>query len=314
MRVATESFVNSMIGQANGLASQLDNLENEVTTGLSVQAPSDNPGAMVTTLNDLASQSAEQQYGSNITTLQSQANSVFSALKSLQSITSQAQSIAVEAGSGTATQTTLNEYASQVTALIQQAVQLVNSQDPETGQYLFGGTNSGQQPFTATTDANGNVTGVSYQGNASVNQANIAPGISVSVEVPGVNNSGSGSQGLITDSRTGADLFNHLIALQNDLLSGSTSAVTGTDTTNLQNDEDNMTYQVANNGNVQTRLNTASSFATSQSTTLNQGISAASGADVVQVMVQLNQTQSAYEAALEGTSRIMQVSLVDFLA
>jgi flagellar hook-associated protein 3 FlgL len=314
MRVATESFVNSMIGQTNGLASQLDNLENEVTTGLSVQAPSDNPGAMVTTLNDLASQSSEQQFGSNITTLQSQANSVFSVLKSLQSITSQAQSIAVEAGSGTATQTTLNEYASQVTALIQQAVQLVNSQDPETGQYLFGGTNSGQQPFTATTDANGNVTGVSYQGNASVNQANIAPGISVSVEVPGVNNSGSGSQGLITDSRTGADLFNHLIALQNDLLSGSTSAVTGTDTTNLQNDEDNMTYQVANNGNVQTRLNTASSFATSQSTSLNQGISAASGADVVQAMVQLNQTQNAYEAALEGTSRIMQVSLVDFLA
>jgi flagellar hook-associated protein 3 FlgL len=314
MRVATESFVNSMIGQTNGLASQLDNLENEVTTGLSVQAPSDNPGAMVTTLNDLASQSSEQQFGSNITTLQSQANSVFSVLKSLQSITSQAQSIAVEAGSGTATQTTLNEYASQVTALIQQAVQLVNSQDPETGQYLFGGTNSGQQPFTATTDANGNVTGVSYQGNASVNQANIAPGISVSVEVPGVNNSGSGSQGLITDSRSGADLFNHLIALQNDLLSGSTSTITGTDTTNLQNDEDNMTYQVANNGNVQTRLNTASSFATSQSTTLNQGISAASGADVVQAMVQLNQTQNAYEAALEGTSRIMQVSLVDFLA
>lgn len=302
-----------MISQTNGLAAQLDNLENQVTTGLSVQAPSDNPGAMVTTLNDLASQSAEQQYGSNITTLQSQANSVYSVLKSLQSITSQAQSIAVEAGSGTANQTTLNDYAGQVTALIQQAVQLVNSQDPETGQYLFGGTNSGQQPFTATTDANGNVTGVSYQGNASVNQADIAAGISVSVEVPGVNNSGTGSQGLITDSRTGADLFNHLVALQNDLLSGSTSTITGTDTTNLQNDEDNMTYQVANNGNVQTRLSTAASFATSQSTSLNQGISNASGADVVQAMVQLNQTQNAYEAALEGTSRIMQVSLVDFL-
>ena len=313
MRVATDSYVNSMISQMNGLASQLDTLQNEVTTGLSVQAPSDNPGAMVTTLNDLASQSADQQYTSNITTLQSQANSVYSVLQSLQSITSQAQSIATEAGSGTVNQTTLNEYAGQVTALIQQAVQLVNSQDPETGQYLFGGTDSGQQPFTATTDADGNVTGVTYQGNSSVNQADIASGISVSVEVPGVNNTGTGPQGLITDSRTGADLFNHLISLQNDLLSGNTSAITGTDTQNLQNDEDNMTWQVANNGNVQTRLNTASSFATSQSTSLNQGISNASGADTVQAMVHLNEAQNAYEAALESTSRVMQISLVDFL-
>lgn len=313
MRVASDSCVNTMISQVNALAGQLDSLENEETTGLAVQAPSDNPGAMVTTLNDLASQSSEQQYSSNITTLQSQADSVYSVLQSLQSIVSQAQSIATEAGSGTATQTTLNDYAGQVTSLIQQAVQLVNSQDPETGQYLFGGTDSGQQPFTATTDADGNVTGVTYNGNSSVNQADIATGTSVSVEVPGVNNTGSGSQGLITDSRTGADLFNHLIALQNDLLSGNTSAITGTDTTNLQNDEDNMTYQVAYNGNVQTQLSTASSFATSQSTTLNQGISNASGADTVQTMVQLNQTQDAYEAALESMSRVMQISLVDFL-
>ncbi|HEV2454241.1 MAG TPA: flagellin [Verrucomicrobiae bacterium] len=314
MRVATDSFVNSMISQTNDLRAQLDSLENQVTTGLKVQAPADDPGAMVTTLNDLASQSTEQQYGKNITTLQSQANSVYSVLQSLQTIVSQAQSIATEAGSATANQTTLNDYASQVTALIQQAVQLANSQDPQTGQYLFGGTASGQQPFTATTDANGNITGVAYQGNSSENQSEIAPGVAVSVNVPGVNTSGSGAPGLITNSQTGADLFNHLISLQNDLLSGNTSAVTGTDANNLQKDEDNVTYQVAYNGNVQTRLNTASSFASSQSNSLTQAISNVSGTDVVQAMVQLNQTQTAYEAALESTSRVMQVSLVNFLA
>jgi flagellar hook-associated protein 3 FlgL len=314
MRVATDSFVNSMISQTNDLRAQLDSLENQVTAGLKVQAPADDPGAMVTTLNDLASQSTEQQYGKNITTLQSQANSVYSVLQSLQTIVSQAQSIATEAGSATANQTTLNDYASQVTALIQQAVQLANSQDPQTGQYLFGGTASGQQPFTATMDANGNITGVAYQGNSSVNQSAIAPGVTVSVNVPGVNTSGSGAPGLITNSQTGADLFNHLISLQNDLLSGNTSAVTGTDANNLQKDEDNVTYQVAYNGNVQTRLNTASSFASSQSNSLTQAISNVSGTDVVQAMVQLNQTQTAYEAALESTSRVMQVSLVNFLA
>ncbi len=312
MRVATDSYTNALISQVNALSAQMSNLENEETTGLSVQAPSDNPAAMETTLNDLAGQAAQQQYSDNITTLQSQANSIYSALQSLQTITSQAESIATEAN-GANSQTDLNDYAGQVTSLIQQAVQLVNSTDPETGQYLFGGTDSGQQPFTVTTNADGNVTSVTYQGNSSVNQTEIAPGVTISAAVPGVNTSGTGPQGLITDSRTGADLFNHLIALQNDLLSGNTSAISTTDTQNLQNDENNMTYQVAYNGNIQTRLDTASSFATSQSTSLTKAISNASGADAVQTAVQLNQTQTAYEAALETTSRVLQVSLVDFL-
>lgn len=314
MRVATDSYTNTFLNEVNSLSGQMNNLENEVTTGLSVQAPSDNPGAMQTTLNDLAGQAQQQQYTSNITTLQSQANNVYSVLQSLQTITSQAQSIVTEASSGTASQSTLNDYASQITALIQQAAQLVNGQDPSTGQYLFGGTASGQQPFTVATDANGNVIGVTYQGNSSVNQSEISPGVTISVNVPGVNNSGSGPQGLISDSRSGSDLFNHLITLQNDLLSGNTTAITSTDQSNLQTDENNMTYQVAYNGNVQTRLNTASSFANNQSTSLSKSITSASGADAIQAMIQLNEAQTAYQAALEATTRVMQISMVNFLS
>ena len=302
-----------MLNEFSLLKSQQGNLQNQVATGLSVSAPSDNPDAMETTLDDLASQSTQQQYSSNISTAQSQANSVYSVLQSLQTITSQAQTIATEAGSGTASQTDLNNYATQVSGLIQQALQLVNTKDPSTGQYLFGGTNSGQQPYSATTDANGNVTGVTYQGNSSVNQTQVSAGVTVGVEVPGANTSGSGAYGLVTDSRTGADLFNHLIQLQQDLSSGSTSAVTSTDTKNLQNDEDNMTYQVANNGNVQARLNTAASLASTQATSLSTSISNASGADLVTTMTELNQTQTAYQAALQSSASIMQLSILDFL-
>jgi flagellar hook-associated protein 3 FlgL len=313
MRVATNSYINTAIDQINGLSAQMQTLQNEATTGLSVQAPSDNPEAMESTLNDLSSQSAQQQYSNNISTLQSQGNVIYSALQSLQTIVSQAENIATEAGSATNSQTDLNNYASQVGALIQQALEVANTQDPSTGQHLFGGTNSGEQPFTATTDANGNVTAVTYQGNTNVNQAEIAPGVTVAIGVPGANTSGSGSHGLITDSQTGADLFNHLITLQNDLSSGNTSAVTGTDAQNLQNDENNVTYQVAYNGNVQTQLKNAASVASSQSTSLDQSITNTSGANIVQVMLEMNQVQNSYTAALEATSRVMQISMVDFL-
>jgi flagellar hook-associated protein 3 FlgL len=313
MRIGTNSYTDTMIDQFNALKLQQVTLQNEVSTGLSVSAPSDNPDAMETTLNDLSSQAAQQQFSSNISTVQSKANSIFSVLQSLQTISNRVGEIATSAGGVTNSQSDLNNYAGEVTSLIQQAAQLVNSKDPATGQYLFGGTDSGRQPFTITTDADGNVTGVTYSGNSSVNQTEIASGTTVSVDVPGANTSGSGAQGLITDIRTGADLFNHLISLQNDLLSGNTSAISGTDAANLQNDENNLTYQVAYNGNVQTRLNTAASFATSQSNSLTGLISNASSADLATTMTQLSQAQTAYQAALQSSAAIMQLSILNFL-
>jgi flagellar hook-associated protein 3 FlgL len=313
MRIGTNSYTDTMIEQFNLLKTQQVKLQNEVSTGLSVQAPSDNPDAMETTLDDLSSQSAQQQFSSNISTVQSKANSIYSVLQSLQTISNRVGEIATSAGGVTNSQSDLNNYAGEVTSLIQQAAQLVNSKDPATGQYLFGGTNSSQQPFTVTTDANGNVTGVTYSGNSSVNQTEIASGMNVSVDVPGVNTSGSGAQGLITDSRTGADLFNHLISLQNNLLAGNTSAISSTDTANLQNDENNLTYQIAYNGNVQTQLNTAAAFATSQSTSLTGLISNASSADLATTMTQLTQAQTAYQAALQSSASIMQLSILNFL-
>jgi len=302
-----------MLNQFNVLNSQLNTLQNQVSTGLSVQAPSDNPSAMENTLNDLSNQAAQTQYSANISTLQSRATLVSNAMESLQTLTSRAGEIATLAGSPTASPAQLTSYAGEVTQLIQQAAQLMNSQDPSSGQYLFGGTNSTQPPYTAATDANGNVTGVTYQGNASVNQVEVAPGSTVSVDVPGANTTGSGPRGLITDSTSGADLFNHLIALHNDLASGNTSAVTTTDSANLKLDENNQLYQISNNGAVQTHLNNAATFATNQSSSLTQMISNSSSANLVQTMVQLTQAQNAYQAALQSSAKIMQLSILNYL-
>jgi len=313
MRIATSAYTNTMLNEFSMLKQQQVNLQNQVSTGLRIQAPSDDPTAMQNTLDDLSSQATQQQYSSNISTAQSQANSVYSVLQSLQTIASRVGEITTSAGSVTNSQSDLNKYATEVTSLIQEAAQLGNSKDPATGQYLFGGTDSGQPPFTVTTDANGNVTGVTYSGNSSVNQTQIADGTTVAVDAPGANTSGSGAYGIITDSRTGADLFNHMISLQNNLLSGNTSAITSTDSKNLQSDEDNLTYQVAYNGNVQTRLTTAATSATSQSNSLTNLVSNASGADLVSTMTELSQTQTAYQAALESSASLMQLSILNYI-
>ena len=314
MRVASNSYTNAMLDQFNTLVARQNTLQSEVSTGLSVQTPSDNPVAMQNTLNYLADNATQQQYSANISTLQARADTVDNVLQSLQSASSQASQIATSAGNVTTNSPTqLATYADQVNQLINQVVTAANTQDPATGQYLFGGTASGAPPYTTTTDASGDVTAATYNGNSTVNQVPIGSNLTATVDIPGANTGASGARGLITDQQSGADFLNHLISLRNDLQAGDTTAIAGTDTANLQHDENNISFQVANNGVQQTKLTAAATFATNNTQSLNQQISDASSANIVNVMVQLSQAQTAYQAALESGSKIMSLSLLNYM-
>jgi len=313
MRVATNAYTDSMLNQFNVLTARQNALQNQASTGLRIQSVSDDPAAMESTLNDLSQKATQTQYSANVATLQTRATSVSNVIQSLQTLTSRAGEIATLAGSPTASPADLNNYANEVKQLIQQAAQLMNTKDAASGQYLFSGTNSTQAPYALATDASGNITGVTYQGNSSVNQVEIAPGVTVSVDIPGENTTSSGVRGLITDSQSGADLFNHLISFQNNLASGNTAAIAGTDSANLQKDENNQLFQISYNGAVQTHLTNAATFAASQSAGLDQMISNSSSADLVQTMVQLSQAQTAYQAALQSSAKIMQLSILNYL-
>ena len=313
MRIASNAYTDSMLSQYNQLASQQYALQNQVSTGLRVQAPSDDPTAMQNTLADLANQATQTQYTANIATLQTRATSVDGVLQSLQTISSRAGEIATSAGSATNSQADLTNYADEVNSLINQVVNAANTKDPSTGKYLFGGTASGSAPFTTTTDSNGNVTAVTYNGNSSVNQAQIGAGMTASADIPGTNTSGTGPRGLITDSASGADFLNHLISLRDNLNAGNKTAITNTDSANLSKDENNIAYQVANNGVISNQLTAASTLATSSSQNLSQMISNSSSADLMTTMVQLNQAQTSYQAALQSGAKIMQLSLLNYI-
>lgn len=312
MRISSSNFSTNFDYQVQNLEQKQDTLQEEASSGLSVTSPSDNPSVMAQVLTLQTASSANTQYQNNITQLQASATTTATAMNSLQSLVSQVNEIATSASSGTTSTTQLAAYATQVEALIQQAVQIGNTQDAD-GNYIFSGTATATQPFVATTDASGNVTGVAYQGNSDVASSDIGSNMSVSAQVPGVNNSGSGAEGLFGDSRTGADLFNHMIALQQDLASGNTSAIASTDAPALNTDEDNIVNQISANGVTQAALTAANNIATSQTTNLTTQISGDTNADLAQTLTELDQTQTAYQAALESGTMVMNMSLLNFL-
>jgi flagellar hook-associated protein 3 FlgL len=304
MRIAGTSYTDSMVAQINLLAAQQYKLQNQASTGQRIQAPEDDPAGMSQALDLQTESSTVAQYAQNISTLQTRSNAGYSVLQQIQTISNRVGEIATQAG-GTTSPQAMQANATEVTQLIQQAVQLMNTKSGD--QYLFGGTASGQPPFVATTDANGNVTGVTYQGNTSVAEGQIADTTTLTVDVPGENTSGSGPRGLISDSRYGADFFNHLISLQNNLAAGDGNAVSTVDQPALMKDEDNIVYQVANYGAVQARLVTAASVATTRVTSLHQSINNVAGADLAQTLSQLTQANNAYQVALQSGSTILQL-------
>ncbi|HET7625259.1 MAG TPA: hypothetical protein VFM25_08335, partial [Verrucomicrobiae bacterium] len=195
--------------------------------------------------------------------------------------------------------------------LIKQAVQVANAKDR--GSYIFSGTKSDTPPFAITADSNGNVTAVTYQGNTSVPQTEVAPNVTLAIQIPGANTTGTGARGLITDDRSGADFLNHLISLRDHLLAGDTDAIASTDQKNLANDEENILYHVANNGAMQSQLSASSDSAGNYELALNTQISNEADADIAQTLIDLSRSQTAYQAALQSGAMLMNNSLLNYL-
>ncbi|HEY3864422.1 MAG TPA: flagellar hook-associated protein FlgL [Verrucomicrobiae bacterium] len=311
MNVTNSAFSSNFLYQIQKLESQQSTLQNEAATGLKVSSPEDNPGVMNDVLKLQTQASANTQYQSNITAVQNSANTASDALNSLQTLVEQAGEIATNAV-GVTSSTQLSTYATQVGQLIQQALQIANSQDAN-NNYLFGGTANGAAPFTAATDASGNATAVTYNGNTSVNQIKIAPGLTVTAQSPGENSTGSGAEGVFADSRTGADVFSHLIALQQDLASGNTSAISSTDQPNLHKDEDNVVTQIGGNAVLQSTLEAAGNVASQNGTSIDTQMSNDTNADLATTLTQLSQAQTAYQAALESGTMVMNTTLLNYL-
>lgn len=310
MRVATMTFPNALVAQLNRLASRQSQLQTRLATGQRVQLPEDDASAAQQVLDLQAEAGSVAQHQTNLGSEQDRANAVYSALNSLKTISDRAGEIATLAD-GTKSQQELTAYATEVTQLIHQAFQVANTQF--NGSYLFAGTRSDQPAFALTEDAQGGVASVDYQGNSSCSSTEISPGITVSSQVAGASTSPGAGRGLFTDGASGADLFGHLIALQNHLQTGDTGAIASTDRAGLGADEDNILFQVSRNGAVQARLEAAGAMLSDRATALDTQVSQQADADMAQTLVQFNSTQNAYQAALQSGAKVLNLSLLDYL-
>ena len=310
MRVTASSFPNVLSAQFQRLSVEQARLQTQAATGQRFTFASEDPRAMRKVLDLQAEMKRLRQFDQNISTLKDTLDASFAAMKGVKKISDRAGEIAT-LSDGLRTDEELGTYGTEVDQLLERAIQLANTKQQTS--FLFGGTANNEAPYSVTRDANGRITEVTYEGNADVPEIEIADGISLAVAVPGENTTDGGVRGLFTDSRSGADFFDHLINLRDHLLAGDSASVRSTDMAALAADEDNILFHYGNTGAVETRLEVAATLAQGRARSLEGLVSQESDADLAETMVALSEIQNAYTAALKTGGTILGQSLLDYI-
>jgi len=221
----------------------------------------------------------------------------FSSLQAIKKISDRATELGT-LGSGTQSSQQTQAYASELDQLIEQAVQQANSRLGNDS--LFAGTKVDVAPYTVTRNGQNQITAVAFVGNTSQSSIQLSSTASIA----------AGADSNTTQGIT--DFLNHLVSLRDALQIGDSAAVT-TAQTGLITTEDTFVSSLAQQGAVQTRIQVNQSQQSDRAQELQKLVSGEVDADMPSTIVRLNQAQTAYQASLQSSAKIMKLSLLDYI-
>jgi flagellar hook-associated protein 3 FlgL len=302
MRVTSTTYSNMVVNSSQSAQQQVATLQQEISTGDSVQFASDNPLAYQEASQDQATLSQLNAYtkaASTATTLTSQNNQ---AMTSLHQLIAQASEYATSVNS-TMSASQMQNLGTEMSSLLSQLTSTVNQ--TYNGNYLFGGT-SNQPPLSSTgaynpaTNGQGSTIDV-QQGNAV--QTGIVAGRPGTPPV----------DGFLYDSASGVDVVGALQQAITDLNAGNASAVQTTDLPALNNALNLVSSYVGSTAASMAAVQTATNSLTQQTTSQNNQLNALTQTNLPNVTLQLQQIQTQYQASLEAGSRILGMSFLNYI-
>ncbi|MBV8639545.1 MAG: hypothetical protein JO322_15815 [Candidatus Eremiobacteraeota bacterium] len=139
MRIATSTLYNEQSASIDNLYVQYQNQGQQLSTGKSLNVPSDDPTVIAQDLSVRADNTVQTQLGKNYTDLTNQLTTVDGALSNLTSALQSARNLAVEGASDTIDAAQRADLGTQVDQILQEVIGFANTQ--YNGTYVFGGTN-----------------------------------------------------------------------------------------------------------------------------------------------------------------------------
>lgn len=316
-------------------AARLQKLQSQLSSGKQITAPSDNPSGTVQALQLRGEVARNTQYGTNASDAIAFMSTADSTYTQVQNLVQQARTLVVQGlNTGTSDPTSNTALAQQIDALKSSLVSLSNT--TYNGQPIFGGTASGTQAYqvVGVVDGGGNpvlnpVTGqqeqtVNYVGDTGSVQRQVGPSTTVTVNQVGSAVFGTASADPTHPSATNTpDLFQLLTNISNALrgdpgappLAGDASGTPPVPSALSQLDAaiSNVSTAQATEGATYKQVQNAQTVQASTNTTLKTQLSNVQDIDLASMAVQVSTAQVTYQAALQTTAGIQQMSLLNFL-
>ena len=304
MRVTSNTYPDLVINSSQNAQQQLAVLQQQIGTGSTIQFASDNPIGYAQAAQTQTSLAQLNAYNSSIAQATTQTTQNNAAMTSLHQIVANAGELATSVTSNMSS-SDMQNIGTELNALITQLTSVANQTSPN-GSYIFGGT-ANQPPINASTQTYNAST------NGQANSIEVQQGNSIQTGIVAGRSGSPPVDGFLYDSASGIDVLASLKQAVTDLNAGNASAVQTTDLPALNKALDHISLYVGSTAASMSAVDTASQANQQQITSQNNQLNALVQTNLPNATVQLQQIQMQYQASLAAGSRILGLSILNYL-
>lgn len=309
MRATTNTTYRSLQMFLDNTSESMQTLQLAAATGKRLNRPSDDPTAISPVLSARTQIQASDRYIETIETGLDHIDNMEGYMDSVENTLVRAKEIAIASINGSLNQSDLDAYATEIAQLRTGMMADANAQVD--GKYLFAGYSEKTTPFTSN-PAYPPGDPVLYNGDYGVRQLEIAPNELVEVGITGaslmmgdLDNDGTLDAGAV-------DLFAVMTTLEEDLLSGNMAGLE-TALGELETGADQIRNQRSLKGAIGRRLETALDHMEEIKVDMEEYRSRYEDADILETLTDLAQMEQSFEAALNITGKVSDLSILDYL-
>lgn len=300
MRITNNMIVQSQFDAMQTNIAALSRASAVATNGKRIQQASDDPTASSQVMSSNTTLRALDQYKTNVQRASSRVDTEDSVLAQIGDLITRAKEIGLQQGGDTSSAATRQSANAEVQQLFSQIVSLGNTKFGD--EYLFGGDQATTQPFSSS----GSGATLDFTATNSTGTRTTQIGAGQSMEV-----AHNGKQLLVdTGILDAVKQLSHALD-QSSTTYGSTGI--GNALTNLDSSFDSLQSLVGDVGARAKALDSATENITAYKTNVTTFKSNLQDVDIETAVTELTNRQMAYQAAMLSTSKVMSLTLTDYL-
>ncbi|MCP4644409.1 MAG: flagellar hook-associated protein 3 [bacterium] len=300
LRITQRIIVDRALNNLRDQQQAILQLQEELATGLRVNDPSDNPIDTRRAINTRTTITVTEQYIDNISRTNAFLTETDTAIQSSGESIRRVRELTLQGASGTYGPDQLENISEEINEILEGMVNTANHLTA--GRYIFGGSRTTEPPYDVTRNVDGDITAVTYVGNSEYIETAIGNGVRVNVNEPG--------DAVFTSDQ---DLFQTLIDIRDNLLSGDQTSLQTTRLEELDTIADQLNQSLARVGAIENRTTRTSVELEDFVLQFEELLSDAVDADYAETIINLNAQNNAFQAALSAAGSVIQPSLLDFI-